>query len=341
MYYQGRHYSHSESLASDSSDVTSRATTPSESGYRLRPLEIKLFDSIAAEHQEQPGKFVNPYRDVNEKPSTLTAPLQTNTTDRYRPTEQLIHGSILINDEGEIDRPPSKIQAPIEAREPNYSSQVADRQQTYSQTNDQNIVPWMNPYWTNTSTTHVPSTFTPTTSKQSNRRRPQAHDYGSLPSFYQPIFSPLTVPSLAMTRPFGKDDNPSVARYHSSLSTMPETTVHFIDDASHLQHTTFSRPKADNASSPQSTHSNGFPVTLLTQLDLDTIQNALQLLETNPEAIRTVARPSHEANRRSDSFSAQMPRFRDAAIEPSSISRPDDPRELTPAFSRQGQFVLI
>ena len=68
MYHQGRHYSRSESLASDISDVTSRATTLSDSsdvGHRLRPLEVKLFDSVdrvPAQHQQQPEKFIDPFR---------------------------------------------------------------------------------------------------------------------------------------------------------------------------------------------------------------------------------------------------------------------------------------
>ena len=129
-------------------------------------------------------------------------------------------------------------------------------------------------------------TFTLAMSNQASRRVPEGHDYAPLLSFYQPIFSPLTVPSLGVTSSFGKDDNPSAARYHSSLSTMPETTVHFIENPSHLQHS---------------------PFTVLTQLDLDTIQNALRLLETNPEAIRTIASPPQVTNRQSDPFSAQMP----------------------------------
>ena len=244
--------------------------------------------------------------------------------------KQLIHGSILINDQGEIDRPSSTLKAPVETREPYYPSNAADHVQCrivtspnrgttdssgdrpYSQANDQSTVPWVNPYWTNIDTIQVPSTFTPTTSNPSHRKLPGGHAHGSLPSFYQPIYSPLTVPSLSVT-------NISSSNEHSSY-IIPNSS----DALSH--------------SLPPSINSNGFT---FTQLDLDTIQHALRLLETHPEALRTIASPLHVTDQPRGPLSVQMPLFLDTATNRLLLPRSGYPKGPIRALLKRQQVVLV
>ena len=71
--------------------------------------------------------------------------------------QQLIPGSIMINDQGEINDLSRKRNTSSSSNALNDFRPSFNRQQTFPQTNDKNIQPWANPYWPQTNSQSRPT----------------------------------------------------------------------------------------------------------------------------------------------------------------------------------------